>query len=100
MSKHPHEALIRAWMDGHKMQYLEDATWRDMPAFNTVEKMPHWYAYGNYRRKPLNLRYRVGLDCVGGVWRTFVVETLQEERERAARPIFHSWVSEWQNVAV
>lgn len=96
---HPQDTYIRGWMAGRPTQFRDGNLWFDLKPYATVEKMPHFYRDGEYRFKPIDVRFRVGLECTGGEYRPFIVHDLEGERVRAARPTFMEWVTDWVEVA-
>lgn len=94
MKKYPHDALVRAWLDGQVVEYKVEGAWHPLPARDTVSKMPHFYATQFYRLQPFMARTR--LAQVGD--RAVLVQSLQEETTVAADPKFHQWLTEWTEV--
>lgn len=104
--RHPHDALIRAWLDGQVVQYLSvDALvcdvpvgiWVDIEPASTVDKLPHFYRAGTeYRLKPVVVRVRNALMRDGR--RSWVVacNTLEEERMTGQHQSFARWLDEWK----
>lgn len=94
MTKHPHDALIRAWLDGRTVQYLQGDLWVDLAAPGLVSKAPHFYLDCSYRLKPLNLRYRLGvLDNQVVCANTLIHATVLERRGTV-------WLGEWTEVTL
>lgn len=98
-ARHPHDALIRAWLDGQVVQYncLESGIWLDIEPASTVDKLPHFYRAGTeYRLKPVVVRVRNALMRDGR--RSWVVacNTLEEERMTGQHPSFARWLDEWR----
>lgn len=52
--KHPHDAVIRAWLDGEQIQYRYHSTetWRLLPAKPGVDPVPAFYKGWEYRVAP------------------------------------------------
>jgi len=90
---HPHDPLIRAYLDGKPVQFLDGNEWRDIEPADSIKKMPHFYRDGEYRLKPQVIRYRVYVTngCVG------VIQTLEQERKL---PAHVRWLTEWQEVVL
>ena len=84
---HPHDPLIRAWLDGQPVQYLQGEVWIDIEPPAAVSKTPHFYPDCSYRLKPIQLRYRLGL---------LVADTLLDADVLARRGV--TWLGDWQNV--
>ena len=107
-TKHPHDALIRDWLDGRAIQYRpagSDDPWLTMSAPHATKKMPHFYTDGSteYRRKPETVRYRVALMDpvkIGQKQRCFVVETVESETLTATHKGFVRWLTDWVEVEV
>ena len=55
-TKHPHDEVIRAYLDGRTVQMVVDdeGTWADLPPFteHRDQYMPRFYSHTNYRIKP------------------------------------------------
>lgn len=99
MPKHPHDALIRAYLDGKAVQYLEPGSdWRDIEPADTVKKFPHFYADRAYRLKPVTIRYRVALLCNEAHYSTATVDNLEGERRLSANSQFVRWLTDWIEV--
>ena len=106
--KHPHDALIRDWLDGRVIQYRPAGStdlWRDMDAPDKVSKLPHFYSNGptEYRRKPVTVRYRVALMNplkIGQRQHCFAVETVEAETLTATHKGFVRWLTDWTEVEV
>lgn len=92
MNKHPHDELIRAWLDGRPVQYRQGDLWLDLEPASTVNKLPHFYRDWEYRRKPEVLRLRVWQDDDGGL---HTVTSQRDEFIASGAPTFRQWVSEW-----
>lgn len=107
-TKHPHDALIRDWLDGHVIQYRptgSDDPWLEMASAASARKMPHFYTDGTteYRRKPVTVRYRVALMNplkIGQRQHCFAVETVEAETLTATHKGFVRWLTDWTEVEV
>lgn len=99
---YPHDALVRAWLDGKTIQYLVRGIWYDMDGPGKVDKMPHFYREGTeYRIKPVAMRYRVGLQMVGSNRpHIFAVDNIEQERVMSGRSTFIRWISDWTEVVL
>lgn len=99
--KYPHDALVRAWLDGKTLQYLDGDVWIDIAGRDTADKMPHLYRTGtDYRVKPVTVRYRVALMAhLDGMF-TMNAGSLQEEREMSKHSDFIRWLTDWAEVQV
>ena len=100
--KYPHDELVRAWLDGKTLQYLDGDVWIDIPNANVADKLPHLYRKQDcYRIKPVTVRYRVALlkftDPRDGYY-TLAADSLQEERELSDRNDFVRWLTDWTEV--
>lgn len=89
---HPHHDIIKKWLTGTAVQYLEDGVWKDMEPYATCDKLPHFYRSGTYRAKPITHRFKVG--TLGG--RLCVVSNLEGERQGNDRGA--EWLTDWQEV--
>ncbi len=100
--KYPHDALVRAWLDGKTLQYLDGDVWIDIAGRDTADKMPHLYRTGtDYRVKPVTVRYRVALfEPVGmaGSYSAVATSSLVGERELRACDGFVRWLTDWTEV--
>ena len=92
---YPHEALVLDWFHGVAIQYKEDGTWKDLPAPNLADKMPHFYVTGEYRRKPRIVRWRVA-DMASGT--PALVRNSVEEFNLQNSPAFCGWLCDWVEV--
>jgi hypothetical protein len=110
VEKYPHDALVRAWLDGKTIQYLDQSghvlggVWVDIEGPGEASKVPHLYRSGTeYRIKPVTVRYRVALmahlDPRDGVFTT-TADNLQEERELSKQHDFVRWLTDWTEVVV
>lgn len=100
--KHPHDALIRDWLDGRVIQYRpagSDEPWYDMGGPGKAVKLPHFYTDGKteYRRKPVTVRYRVALHSDGVNYWTETVNTVEQERNMRTP---ERWLTDWTEVEV
>ena len=94
---YPHDTLIRAWLDGKTLQFLDNGVWVDCEHVSTAAKVPHCYRNGTqYRIKPRLLRYRVYLLPSTGQCK--VATTLQDAD--VADKLGAQWVGEWCEVVV
>jgi len=92
---HPHDALIRAWLDGQTVQYLDGQLWRNIEPPAAVDKMPHFYSDQKYRLAPQVFRVRHALmRASSGPWVTMVTN-LAEETTISQRPHFVRWLDDW-----
>lgn len=94
-NNYPHDALVRAWLDGKAVQFFDSAKslWIDMDRAHRADKMPHFYREGtDYRIKPETVRYRVALMDNRS---TLTADNLQEERTLFAQPSFVRWLTDW-----
>ena len=98
--KYPHGALVRAWLDGKTLQYLDGEVWVDIPNADVADKLPHLYRSSTgYRIKPVTVRYRVALLARdNGEHYTLSVDSLQQERELSDRNYFVRWLTDWTEV--
>lgn len=92
--KHPHDTLIRAWLDGKPVQYLQDGLWLDLATPSAVTKTPHFYPDCSYRLKPLVARYRIG--TLNG--RILAADTLLDAAVLDRKGIV--WLGDWQDVTL
>ena len=90
--KHPHDELIRDWLDGASIQY-QTATgmWADMPGVADADKLPHFYRDEVYRRKPRAVRVRVALTSTG----VALADSVLAETLTAKRADFVRWLTDW-----
>ena len=98
--KYPHDELVRAWLDGKTLQYLDGDVWIDIPNANVADKLPHLYRSSTgYRIKPVMVRYRVALLAQSnGEHCPAAVDSLQEEHRLQGRPGFVRWLTDWTEV--
>ncbi len=104
--KYPHDALVRAWLDGKTIQYLEYIegrnVWLDIDGPGVATKMPHFYSdFEHYRIKPVVVRYRVALlrRDDGGCF-TESVSSPEGERTMSSDSLFVRWITDWTEVVV
>ena len=96
MSKHPHDPLIRAWLDGKTVQYrAETGVWVDLSGPDEVHKSPHWYADSEYRLKPVTVRYRLWLAHDD---RAHLSTSLAQADVAEKLPSFRTWLTDWTAV--
>jgi hypothetical protein len=93
---HPHDEVIRAWLDGKTVQSLDVAGWYDVsPAPNSVT----FHAVRQYRIKPAPVvfRYRIGLLklSVDGVPQQIFVKTCDGEKNIENSKGFKRWITPW-----
>lgn len=94
---YPHDSLIRAWLDGKTLQYLDNGVWIDCEHVSVATKTPHCYRDGTaYRIKPRLLRYRVYMIPSTGQFK--VATSLQEET--VANKVGAQWIGEWCEAVV
>ena len=102
--KYPHDALVRAWLDGRTIQWFDDATsiWIDIDGPDKADKLPHLYRKQDcYRIKPVVLRYRVALlRRDDGGYFTDSVSSLEGERTMSSDSLFVRWLTDWTEVVV
>ena len=88
MKPHKHCEFIKAWADGHEIQFRAvGKNWTDCDQFR-----PSWYELHEYRVKPKIKTYRLYLDALTGqigVANDGVIPTT------AGR-----WLGDWQEVEV
>lgn len=92
-----HADLIKAWADGHTIQYYFPMSkeWRDINTDDTGPG-PAWLEHTDYRLKPDIKKYRLAeFRSISG--NTFVSVFEKQERARSAEktPAFIRWLTEW-----
>lgn len=108
VEKYPHDELVRAWLDGKTIQYLDQSghvlggVWIDIDGPDKADKVPHLYRCGTrYRIKPVVLRYRVALPRRDdGGYFTDSVSSLEGERTMSSDSLFVRWLTDWTEVVV
>ncbi len=103
--KYPHDALVRAWLDGKTIQYLEHIegrnVWLDMDGPGVATKMPHFYsAFEHYRIKPVVYRHRVALMGSGRITYQLLAKSPAEADSFAKSKDFVRWLTDWAEVVV
>lgn len=89
---YPHDKLVRAWLDGKPVQYLNDTgVWVTMGSPASAKKMPHFYARMQYRLAPVEIRVRHAL--VGGL--VHMAQSLADEKRISSLPDFNRWLDDW-----
>jgi len=101
--KHPHDALIRAWLDGHTVQYLERDViggdlWRDLDPPHRVAKLPHFYVADQYRLKPFSARVRHALLRQGAASTVGTAVSLEAAALLERADNFVRWLDDWQEI--
>ena len=89
-----HDALIRAWLSGTPIEYMQNGQWQPLPSPDEASKLPHFYPECRYREKPFTVRFRIArIDD-----KAVLVQSLLDERlaERCAG--FRGWLTEWAEV--
>jgi hypothetical protein len=97
--RHPHDSLIRAWLDGRTVQYFDAASglWVDIEPASSVDKLPHFYRDGTpYRIKPVVVRVRNAIMRDGARAWVVACNTIQEERMTGEHPNFARWLDDWK----
>lgn len=93
MKPHKHCEVIKAWADGHEIQYKDFAgRWISCPnpAFNESCE---------YRAKPKTIKYRVALlGNDAGVAYTYTAENSQNEAVLERSHHFVKWITDWIEV--
>jgi hypothetical protein len=104
--RYPHDALVRAWLDGKTIQYLDQSghvlggVWVDIEGPGEASKVPHLYRSGTeYRIKPVTVRYRLALMDSGGLY-VSAITSLSEEHGFSRSKYFVRWLSDWTEVVV
>jgi hypothetical protein len=93
---YPHEKLVTDWLQGKPIQYKKEGAWVDLPRPDLAEKMPHFYASGEYRPKPRSVRFRVAEMRDGAL---VAVRSQIEEFNVVNTPSFAGWLTDWAEVA-
>ena len=99
---YPHDELIRAWLDGQAVQYLDTSAsgeliWIDMPSPDKADKLPHFYRTDQYRLKPQTFRVRHALMRSKASSYSWVATAhdLTEESVVAGESAFIKWLDDW-----
>jgi hypothetical protein len=92
MTMYKHDTLIRAWLDGKAVQFKLEGVWLDLSAPEAVEKCPHFYPDGEYRLKPVTVRYRVWADKLGV---PHIASTLKQSDTVEKLSTFGRYLTEW-----
>lgn len=96
---HKHAAVIKAWADGHQIQFRRDNSevWRDCAG------APEWYTYNEYRIKPATSKYRLYLykTCLGD----YIVYSFPSVTQSTLGDVenmtgFIRWIGDWQEAEV
>ncbi len=100
IEKYPHDELVRAWLDGKTLQYLDVDVWIDIPNVNVADKLPHLYRkQGCYRIKPVTILYRVALMAGGnGGHYTESAWSLDVQVRIERNDKFVRWLTDWTEV--
>lgn len=98
MTTFKHTHFAKAWLEGVEIQYLEEGVWKDLPKPCDAHRFPSFYIDKEYRYKPINLRYRIALTRVGGIYRCKLANDLEQERNISALPSFVKWLTNWTEV--
>lgn len=107
MQKHPHDAVIRAWLDGKRIQYKgHDLDWKDLQMVGTGKTggyIPTFFPDWEYRIKPkvLHTRRFIYLNTYGLPFRIGIVtqehEYLGDDYMQQPNGWFGGWIdTEWQ----
>jgi hypothetical protein len=95
---YPHDAMVRAWLDGKTVQWLDvDDTWVDLAPPDAVKKMPLFYPTSKYRLKPITVRIRIGVMANGN---PALAASLQQADLLERRDGFLRWLTDWQEFTV
>lgn len=92
MTKHIHDEVIRAWLDGKTVQIHYDNNWHDIPS---DIQLPNFHTTTKYRIKPEAKKYRVALMMYGPTLRMAwyhkdaVTECVENDSS------FVRWLSDW-----
>lgn len=94
---HPHDKIIRDWLDGMPTQYWDEARklWIDLAPPDRVHKLPRFEPECQYRRKPINHRYRIGVLQSPVGERIACATDMVEESAVERLPYFIRWATLW-----
>jgi hypothetical protein len=96
---HKHAAVIKAWADGHAVQYMNsDGKWYDIAV-----QSPVWHPGSAYRIKPVIVKFRTFLWCSHTSSKpvvSVVDERAQSYEPRESWQGFIRWIGDWQEVEV
>jgi hypothetical protein len=100
-AKHPHDAEIRAWLDGKVVQCERDGPgkWLDMPTVDDFTCAPMFSRAFRFRIKPQTIRYRVAMWNRDGVKEATCCHPSRYE-PFAEHPNFIRWLGDEQEVEV
>jgi hypothetical protein len=95
---YPHDAMVRAWLDGKDVQWLDvDGTWVNLSPPDAVKKMPLFSPSSKYRLKPVSVRVRIGVMANG---HPHIAASLQQADLLERRDEFLRWLTEWQEFTI
>ena len=103
-NKHPHDAVIRAWLDGKTIQLwsTKEGKWKDISALKEGWNL-YFSTDGQYRIKPTVIKYRMFLwkSNSGNRYVTTVTPEEQARKPRDQWAGFVRWIdTDWQEVEV
>jgi len=104
MNKHPHDEVIRAWLDGKDIQMKLGAEWipvNNVDWYAAMSATPRFAKKETYRIKPEKkvLRYRVGL--FQGIDAKYVHAIFEKnERDAELNRNFIRWLGDEQVVEI
>lgn len=102
--KHPHDEVIRAWLDGKEVQFFDpiDQDWItivDVKAWVELGENPDFNLSQQYRVKP-DGAFRVWLDSMGAM--TVITKNYKEDYSKETyeekvqqRATFKKWLTDW-----
>lgn len=107
-AKHPHDAVIRAYLDGKKIQNRNplhcgpQVRWQDV-TITPAQGIPSFSKDWEYRIKPDPLKYRVALMLrIGQPYTRIIDNTTNSPREATIESLsgFDKWLTDWIEVEV
>lgn len=100
-NKHPHDAVIRAWLDGKTIQVYYSDEWLDSQPIHGTNCIPLFHPQLQYRIKPTVLKYRKYIYNNGGRPSITLISPFFSPENIEADPRFIRWIdTEWQEVEV
>ena len=86
-----HIGILKAWVEGKKVQVRDDDEWNDLPPHEETQLSPAFLDDWEYRIKPGNKKFRVAQtsDGLNAVTKEEYASWLSE------KPCFKRWLTDW-----
>jgi hypothetical protein len=103
VNKHPHDEVIRAWLDGKQCQVHGGCEWLNLEPVSQMAQEGRFPTFSRaipYKIKPATIRYRVALWRAGGDKPDVCVCQGNSISTAPTHPYFIRWLGDEQEVEV